>query len=231
VELFSLPTDFVAILTRTILGETTVKATTVSVTYGLRSRVTGALARLISDVVDADGTPVPPRYRLAVPHDDAAQLVYETPTAAQAAFVKAFDTPWETSSLSYPAWGVLDMSEYEVAVVTKETSYGIADYKVPEPVTFDRVIGQRETTYEKATLYLKDRIPFEFIRKPLSFGVAPIPAGESFESLQEKCKGRFILVREDAPQLCVGVTELPAEYRELFTFEEGVGLILTRVPD
>lgn len=207
------------------------KTTTTSKTYSLRSRFTGALARLIADSFDDEGRPVPTRYRLAPKDDDEVLAVYEAATPAQAAFVKAFNTPWETSSLSYPSWGVLDMSEYEVAEITRVYSRGVTNYEMPHPVTFSRVVGQRPTSVEKAGFYLQEHVPFEFVRKPLSFGVAPVPDGESLKSLKEKCTGRFILVRDDIAQLCVGVTELPAEYSALFTVEKGVGLILTRVPD
>lgn len=199
-------------------------------TYGLRNRFTGSLARLITDGFDDEGRPVPTRYRLSVRDDEEELMLYEAVTPAQAALVKAFNTPWETSSQSYPAWGVLDMSEYEVAEITKVNSWSVTDYKVPRPVTFDRLIGQRPTTIETAALYLGAPVPFEFVRKPLSFGLVPIPEGESLESLKEKCTGRFVLVRDDIPQMCVGVTELPTAYAELFTVEKGAGLILTRGP-
>lgn len=202
-------------------------------TYGLRNRFTGGLARLLVETLDNDGNRVPPQYRLGMDHDDEAAMLFQVDTAEKAALVKSFNTPENMSSKSYPGWGVLDMYRFDVAEITKVTSYSVSEVDQAAPVAFARLIGQCATTQSKAENLLGHAIPDAFIGKPLSLSVAPVPAGETFDSLKEKCTGRFILVTEEDAhiELCVGVSKLPDQYLRLFVLEQGVGLICTRVPD
>lgn len=197
--------------------------------YGLRHKTTGHMACLVEEETDGNGYSNEYQYRLVEGSADASFRQFETETADAAALARIINTPWFNSTKLRPAWGALEMADYEVAEVVRVSSVTITLCDIPTPVTFGKSVEERKTMRKLAERYLGYSLPDEYDRKSLSFIVVAAPEGETLETLKMKCTNRPVLLGKgtDYPELCLGVFELAEEYQALFSNQDGVGLILT----
>lgn len=203
--------------------------TTTSTGYGLRHKTTMKLARLLQEETDGNGYSNAEQYRL-VDEDDDTFAVFEVDTPEKAALVLVVDTKWYNSTEVRPSWGSLDMADFEVVEIVRVSSVDIQPFSVPTPVQFGRAVEVRKTMRKLAERYLGHSIPEKFNEATLSFVVVPLPDGETVESLKVRCTNQPALLNTSMgfPEMCLGVFELPDEYKALFSQGLGVGLILTQ---
>jgi hypothetical protein len=203
--------------------------TTVTTGYGLRHKTTGQLAHIYEEDTDGNGYSNEYQYRLVDSDTGHRCRVFEVDSANKAALVLVINTAWYNTTEEKPSWGGLDLAEYDVIKIVRMSSVSLEVCNVPVPVTFTKVVEQRRTMRSLAERYLGHSIPDEYASGDLKFTVAPLPAGETVASLQEKCTNRPVIVGvgNEWPEFCVGAFDLPEEYAALFEKGDGVGVILT----
>jgi len=193
--------------------------------YGLRDKATGELIRIVAEPNESYTARDEFKYKLDVLGRDTAELpVFEVDSAEKAAYAMTVETPWYSSTREKPTWAWRRKPDLEVVEITHETT--ITTVEIEMPVVFEKIHLQER----KPRIVLRRYLDFPSENQDTVFKmfVVALPAGETLETLQQKCRNKKVAVGKDSVYVehAIGVFDLPEEYASYVpNGQSGIGLV------